>query len=251
MQLVLAVFLFLALVAPPVSSVRAQPVYSGLAPLTGVVFGDPSNTMVVFLHGDVSSGGPADYMYSYARNLASSRDVLTAAILRPGYWDSQGHKSRGSNNRRQDHYTQDNNDLVVETIEELKNEHHITRVIAVGHSGGAAQLGVIIAQKPNLIDVAILVSCPCDLDQWRAAHGHRPWKKSVSPSTYIKGLQHFTDIYAFTGADDKNTFPDLAEMYYVNLIPKSFGADFKEIKGGNHYFSTLAFEVMAKIHSLL
>jgi hypothetical protein len=39
-----------------------QPQFPGLHPLTGVAFGDPSGTAVIFLHGDVSSIGPADYL---------------------------------------------------------------------------------------------------------------------------------------------------------------------------------------------
>ncbi len=47
-----------------------------------------ARTLAVFLHGDVSAGGPADYMYSYARSFASGRrDVaavgdLAARLLR-------------------------------------------------------------------------------------------------------------------------------------------------------------------------
>lgn len=45
--------------------------------------------LAVFVHGDVSAGGPADYMYRYAQSFAAGRrDVAAVALLRPGYYDS-------------------------------------------------------------------------------------------------------------------------------------------------------------------
>ena len=46
-----------------------------------------SPALVVVLHGDVSSGGPADYHFWTARNLAGP-GVVSVALLRPGYSDS-------------------------------------------------------------------------------------------------------------------------------------------------------------------
>jgi len=236
-----------------VSSLRNAPRDPGLHPLTGAVFGDDSDIMVVFIHGDASSGGAADYLYNFAKDLATYKDVIAIAILRPGYWDSHGRKSVGSNNRRRDHYTAENNKLLADTIAYFKAENGIERVIAMGHSGGAAQLGVIIGQCPGLIDVAILVSCPCDVKAWRK---HRKpkgkgWPNSRSPMDFVKQVDRKTIVDALTGSEDTNTLPRFARKYIEKLVGCVPNAHFEEIKGGDHRFGTLAAEVMVKIKSRL
>jgi len=41
----------------------------------------PDPTLVVFLHGDTSSGGPSSYLYPYAERWADERTVSVAMIL--------------------------------------------------------------------------------------------------------------------------------------------------------------------------
>jgi pimeloyl-ACP methyl ester carboxylesterase len=40
-------------------------------------------------------------------------------------------------------------------------------VVVAGHSGGAAIAANILGRHPALIDAALLVSCPCDVEKWR------------------------------------------------------------------------------------
>ena len=65
-------------------------VYEAFGPAPGA--GRP--LLAVFIHGDVSAGGPADYMVAHARQFAASRkNVVAIALLRPGYYDRGGRQS--------------------------------------------------------------------------------------------------------------------------------------------------------------
>src|ERR1043165_9961224 len=94
-----------------------------------------SPALVVVLHGDVSSGGPADYHFATARSLAGP-GVVAVALVRPGYSDSAGRVSEGSANGRRDHYTATNINAVADAIAALKTHYKARRVVVLGHSGG-------------------------------------------------------------------------------------------------------------------
>jgi len=57
-------------------------------------------TLLVWLHGSVSAGGPADYMYQDAQRYASD-SVASVALLLHGYADRNGNASTGDNHNRQ------------------------------------------------------------------------------------------------------------------------------------------------------
>jgi hypothetical protein len=53
-------------------------------------------TMVVWLHSDVSSGGPANYHFPIADRLTkdlSPESIASIALVRPGYPDGEGNSS--------------------------------------------------------------------------------------------------------------------------------------------------------------
>ena len=189
----------------------AAPTIPGFAPLTGHVAGQGRDELIVLVHGDVSRGGAADYMYPHADRIAAARPGATVvAVLRPGYYDKADRRSPGSNNNRRDHYTAVNNALLAETIGNLKAAIKPARTYVLGHSGGAAQLGSVIGQHPGLADGAILLACPCDIGAWRASKGRRAWTNSQSPSDYVSGVAPTTQVVLMTGANDDNTKPFLA-----------------------------------------
>jgi predicted secreted Zn-dependent protease/pimeloyl-ACP methyl ester carboxylesterase len=181
-------------------------------------------TLVVMLHGDISKGGPADYHIRRMRELAQDEKIVSVAMIRPGYNDQKGRKSEGSNYGRKDSYTKDNNMAVGEAIQHLKNLHNAQRVILVGHAGGAAMAGVIIGMFPGLVDKAILVSCPCNIALWRKMRRGKPWKRSLSPSSYIKKIPLGTEVVAITGKHDRNTRPRLATEYVSSLKKRNIKA---------------------------
>ena len=206
-------------------------------PLEGQVYGNGSKTLVVVLHGDVSRGGPANYHYGFAKKLAGQNSSATVvALLRPGYSDGRGRTSTGSNNNRRDHYTSKNNNLVAETIKNMQAQIGATRVVAVGHSGGAAQIGAILGRFPGLIDSAVLVSCPCDITRWRKMRGRSAWTKSQSPSRYVKKIKGQSRVIAITGKNDDNTSVVLAQSFVDAATKSGTQAKLIEVSGAGHNF---------------
>jgi len=192
---------------------------------------------VVFLHGDVSRGGPANYHYKIANQIAAQNGSATViALLRPGYYDGKGKTSPGNNYNRKDQYTPQNNKLVAQTLISIKKAYPNRRLIVIGHSGGAAQLGSVIGQYPGIVNTAVLLSCPCHLDDWLRGHPkwRLRWKRSQSPHSFITRLSAKTRIIAITGANDKNTFPSLALNYVKAAKQKRIPARAVIVPGGNH-----------------
>lgn len=206
-------------------------------PLAGVAFGKGTKSVVVFLHGDVSRGGPAKYHFRYMSQIAAREpDATAVALLRPGYDDGQGRLSPGTNHERRDQYTQANADLIAETLQSIRSGWPNAKLIALGHSGGAAQLGVVIGQNPGLVDTAILLSCPCHLKDWHDSHAdwNPNWKRSLSPSDFVDQLTDATKIIAITGSDDDNTWPSLAEGYVASAQARGISAEVRIPAGGDH-----------------
>jgi pimeloyl-ACP methyl ester carboxylesterase len=56
---------------------------------------------------------------------------------------------------------------IADALGELKRRYHARQVVVAGHSGGAALAAHILGQRPEVIDAALLVSRPCDVEQWR------------------------------------------------------------------------------------
>ena len=221
---------------------------NGLAPLTGPIFGNGSQDLIVLMHGDVSRGGPAKYMHPFAREVSQRYpQAKVVSLLRPGYSDGSL-TSPGENFGRRDQYTADNNRLVADTIANLKAANPGAKTIVLGHSGGAAQLGAVIGQNPGLVDGAILLSCPCILNEWRWGKAMR---RSQSPSDFASGVSPATQVIAVTGADDDNTTPNLARDYVASLQQVGVNAKFVEVpNAGHHYLSELdgaVFEAMDEL----
>ena len=203
--------------------------------------GVPVDTLVVLLHGAVSSGGPADYMYGFADSIARENPgTVAAAVIRPGYFDSAGNRSAGDDYGRRDNATPASNAAIAGAIRQLKAQYGAGRVVVVGHSAGALATGAIIARAPGLVDTAILVSCPCDIQRWRSMKGWRMRAvRSESPSTLVDYIPQTTSVVAITGSQDDNTFPALAVDYVEELQERGIDARFILASGAAHGFSRL------------
>lgn len=195
----------------------------------------PHDTLAVLLHGDVSSGGPADYLFAEAEGIAKRHaHVIAVALVRPGYGDSAGRRSAGNDMGRRDHYTQQYIDAAAAGIAALKQHHKASRVVVIGHSGGAAYTGVMIGRQPGLVDVAVLAACPCDLIAWRTYSGGRPWGNSWSPSDLVGKVAASSVVFAATGDADRNTHPQLAADYVAKLTARGIRAEFQAAPGASH-----------------
>ena len=111
----------------------------------------PDPVLVVVLHGDAPFNKP-DYQDTFAAKVAAAyADVITAAILRPGYTDPQGNTSEGDRGLATgDNYNAQNVDALAAAIGELRRRFKARRVVVVGHSGGAAITANILGRHPAL-----------------------------------------------------------------------------------------------------
>ena len=191
----------------------------------------PNPILIVYLHGDLSDGSPADYIYQRAREAVADGRIVVA-MLRPGYFDSEGNQSTGDNFDRNDSYTASNVDAVAAAIQTLREYHKASAVVVVGHSGGAAIAGVIIGRHPGLIDAAVLVACPCDVPAWRS--GRRPWTRSLSPHDFVKKAPADAKVTVISGDRDDNVRPALAKAYADNLAKRGISARFILVPGAGH-----------------
>jgi dienelactone hydrolase len=121
----------------------------------------------------------------------------------------------------------------------------------MGHSGGAAITGVLIARQPGLIDDAVLVSCPCDIPRWRAQRKGGPWYNSLSPHSFAAAVPKSTIVVAIAGSSDDNTPPALSNAYVRVLAARGIRASSQTVQGATHGFRGLAPTVSAAIRRLL
>jgi len=235
-----AILLAIAAVVSYGTSAAAQLATNAWGPLVGVERNEGNKSVFVFIHGDVSGGGGADYHYKYAmRFVDKDKGHSAIGLLRPGYYDNSYRQSPGDNNNRIDQYTQENADLIAETLKSIKEQYGDPNFVVLGHSGGAAQLGVVIGQNPGLVDTAILLACPCHLENWKKRHPNgkiskNGLKNSLSPSDYVDGLTPETKIIAISGDQDNNTFPEMARDYVAAAKERGINAEYILVKGGDH-----------------
>lgn len=195
------------------------------------------SVLVVVLHGDLTSGGKADYTFSIAED-AASEGAIGVAMMRPGY--SGGQKtSSGKATRRQPRdirYGATENDDVAAAVEALKRHYGVSRVVMFGHSGGATISGVLAGRSAPLVDGLVLLACPCDVPTWRDQNGWGAYLGAESPINYVQAVPKSAKIIALTGANDSNTGSYLARDYIQKAQEAGIDATFIEIPGGGHNY---------------
>lgn len=211
----------------------------------------PGGTLVVFVHGDLLSLGPSDGFRHIAAGLTEP-GRMTAVLIRQGYFDSQGRYSTGDNYNRSDNATPENIDNIGAALDRLKRHHRAGRLAVVGHSRGANVAGVLLGRRPGLIDAALLLGCPCDLE---ARHGlllnrkRRPIR-SLSPLDFADRIPPETWIATVTGADDDNTPPMLLKNWHEALERRKITVRDLVLPGEPHIWSARWFEHVG-VHRLL
>ena len=199
----------------------------------------PRPQLVVMIHGDSSKGGPVDYFYPIAKQVSAEPDVVAVALLRPGYGDGAGKVSDGRNWGRVDLYTPENIDAVAAALRQLKTQYKARRLIVLGHSGGAVTTAIMIGRYPGLIDVAMLISCPCDIVKWNQMIHRTAFTRSLLPMAYLDRVAKTTDVVAMTGRDDAWTAPSTVTGYVDGLKARGVDAVFIPVPVNNHDFSPL------------
>lgn len=192
--------------------------------------------MIIWLHGNVTSGGPANAHFRIAAQAAAdlaAEKVLAVALVRPGYPDGTGAYSSGSDNGRADNWQKATITEIGTVIERLRLHYKPRTVVIVGHSGGAAIAAVLMGMKPQLAQAALLVSCPCDMVAWRLGRHGGPWA-SEDPLRWTGEVDASARIVALTGRKDGTTRPELASSYIERLKARGVDATFELVPDVGH-----------------
>lgn len=188
--------------------------------------------LIVLLHGD-SGGGLTHRHLDRWQRAASNLSELNQHIVflvRPGYSAPVGDSS-GWANQRDDDYTAKNVERVATALQNLKTRHQSSRVLLVGHSGGAAIAALILGRHPAAVDGAILLGCPCDVPTWRQHRGLQRgrqtyWPNSLNPLDIVSKIPTDKVVLAITGSQDDNTLPQFAETWITAASARGVHAKF-------------------------
>jgi len=180
--------------------------------------------LVIVVHGD-SPDGPPTYQYRFAERAAAAiSDAVVAAVLRPGYSDGDDSSDGMRGFTTGDNYTPEVVKAVAAVLSELRDRYHPRRVILVGHLGGAAIVGDLLGQQGTAVDGALLVSCPCDLTEWRkhmqSVKGGAIWERpvrSLSPLALVDNVPESVKIWLLVGSDDQIA-PSALTLAYAEAL---------------------------------
>ena len=201
-----------------------------------------ARTLIVVLHGDAPFAKPS-YQYDFARKAAASvPGGVAVALLRPGYEDAAGKRSPGvRGNTTGDNYTPDRIAAVADAIRKLQRRYRSARTILIGHSGGAAITADLAGTYPGLIDGMILVSCPCELPEWRqhmkAVSPTPLWDQPVSsldPIMLVGGIPARLKTAILVGSDDRTTPVAFSRAYAEALTLRGIATDYRIVPGKDH-----------------
>ncbi|MBL8701699.1 MAG: prolyl oligopeptidase family serine peptidase [Alphaproteobacteria bacterium] len=197
----------------------------------------PAPALVVVVHGDInnSASAAATTHVPIAESLAADhRNLVVAALWRPGYHDGAGNASTGESHGHIDNYTAANVDEVAGAVAALKRRTNASRTIFVGFSGGGAFAALVIGRHPGLVDGAAVIACPCDLVAWRRNRNVRLWTRSESPSDYLARVPTTTRVVAIAGDRDTTTPAYLTRDYAERLAARGVPARAWIIPAGTH-----------------
>ena len=199
-----------------------------------------AGTLAVVLHGALSRGGDADYIIGTAR-ISATYGAVGVAMARPGY-TLDGRTSTGVATRDKHPWywhRSDEIDSIAATVAALKKHHGSERVVMVGHSAGAVVSGVILGRRAPLVDAVVLVSCPCDFQEYRSHHDREPLPRAESPVDYLDAVPRSARIFAVTGKRDRVTPPFLARDYVERARKHGLDATFLLVEQAGHGFARL------------
>lgn len=212
---------------------------------TGSLNTSSEPNLIVVLHGDAPPPYEnPEYHYIFAaRAVEVDKTVIAVGLLRPGYTDPQGNHSEGERGQLNgDNWNAQNTDAIAQAIRKLKDRYHARNVIVAGHSGGAAITANILGRHPELIDAALLVSCPCGhVDERRKnmldLTGIPVFKGSIdtlSPINQVDDISDKSDITLVVGTQDKVTPPKFSKKFVSALLGKGRAVKYIELEGKSH-----------------
>ncbi|WP_165767776.1 alpha/beta hydrolase family protein [Marivivens niveibacter] len=201
--------------------------------LDGLQIGTGSELSIVLLHGDEGNGGDPLSYFAFGADIARRIPEATVhMLLRPGYQDPWGRQSPGENFGRRDQYTIENAKIIAENLDRIGQD---APIVAVGHSGGAAQLALALSFGNAVVDEVILVACPCDLAMWRELNPQWPEDtivRSVSPMDF--NPSNATHVTIISGSQDSTTPSALSQNYAKHLDSLGISNKLIIVPDGDH-----------------
>ena len=210
--------------------------------------------LIVFLHGDGSPnsprpGIPKKSQIRFAKELINDNNNIFL-FARPGYFirergsSEEDRYSSGPRNAIKStvvNYDWNNFQILAPALQNLRKYYKPEKLILIGHSGGAYQGGTIHGKVPGLVDINILISCPCDWEIRKKLSNGKKWEtksqlkelKKNSPSFNYKDIDLKSLNILIVGKDDKNTAPGVSKYYYDLLKKKKLQVKLHIIDGGH------------------
>lgn len=200
--------------------------------------------LLIALHGDSPFNNPS-YQYVFAKKIAEqSTNLIAVGMLRPGYTDTMQRTSSGrKGNAVGDNYDETRVEQIATAVTKLATIYNPSKIILAGHSGGAAITANLIALYPDLVDHAVIVSCPCNVPKWRkdmfALTSETIFQKPIehlSPADVVTEIAQDTKVSMFIGDNDKVTKSYLSKEYQSLLTKAGIEASLTQTKGGHDIF---------------
>ncbi len=210
--------------------------------------------LIVFLHGDGNPnsprpGIPKKSQIRFAKELINDNNNIFL-FARPGYFirergsSEEDRYSSGPRNAIKStvvNYDWKNFQILAPALQNLRKYYKPKKLILIGHSGGAYQGGTIHGKVPGLVDINILISCPCDWEIRKKLSNGKKWEtksqlkelKKNSPSFNYKDIDLKSLNILIVGKDDKNTAPGVSKYYYDLLKKKKLQVKLHIIDGGH------------------
>jgi pimeloyl-ACP methyl ester carboxylesterase len=198
--------------------------------------------LIIVVHADSPDGSPSTYHYRFAEQAAAAMpDTVVAAVLRPGYRDGEDSSEGLPGYDAGDNWTPEVVNAVATVLAELKDKYHPRHAILVGHSGGAAIAGNLLARPGAAVDGALLVSCPCDVAAWRrhmqSVKGGGIWERpvrSLSPLALVDGVPAAAKLALLVGSEDQTTPAALTLAYAEALRARNVAVNVTIAPGLGH-----------------
>src|SRR4029450_13721440 len=99
----------------------------------------------------------------------------------------------------------------------------------------------MLSRHPALIDAALVVSCPCDVEQWRQhmfqLTGQPVFQgmlDTLSPVEQITGMSEQANVTMMVGSKDKEASPGLSECYQAVAAPLGKKVKLVQLQGKEH-----------------
>jgi len=203
--------------------------------------GEPNKSkkkLVVFLHGDYKGSGTNETpksMSGFSKIIPDDANFFFMA--RPGHKfpgrvRSAGKWTSADNiNAHPDRVAWKKGwgsiKLITQTIYRLKEFYQPEKVIVIGFSGGAQDVGVMSGKIPGLIDVGILGGCDCFVSK----------RKFWIPAEFIKTIPHDMPLIMISGKTDD--YIHRAKAYYEIAKNEGLNVELHLVPGGHDAKKTL------------